>query len=411
MGPAPGGRPQRARRALPGPGGPPLPRDDDRASVTNRLTASLTLRQPLRRGRGREVTTATERAAAKELEAQQFDLQHAVAIRLRATVVEYWLTTAARRALEISKESEQRSLVLLETLRRLIEAEVLPRADLVQLEADLGSRTANRIAAERTLHAAHRRLAIEIGLRFEEAERLPLPVDRFPAFETDADLLSATALARQARATRSDVRAALSRRDAAEILRRAAKDQLASRLDLVVTPSYQSVELGGAASDAFGPLSGGVDGFGGFVGFEFERPLGNRRARGDLLQAEADLRQSELEVDQIAERIGVLVLDSAQAVADRRAQLERITAAQELFATVVENEEKKLRAGTSTLIDVISQSDRLTGAQQRQVNAELALALAMLELRFQSGTLVDQVGDQIAVAADDLLTLRGIGDE
>ena len=58
-----------------------------------------------------------------------------------------------------------------------------------------------------------------------------------------------------------------------------------------------------------------------------------------------------------------------------------------LFERAVINEEKKLRAGTSTLLDVISQRDRLTSARQSQVSAHLALALALARLRFETGTL------------------------
>jgi outer membrane protein TolC len=68
-------------------------------------------------------------------------------------------------------------------------------------------------------------------------------------------------------------------------------------------------------------------------------------------------------------------------------QLERATEAVRLFERAVENEEKKLRAGTSTLIDVISQRDRLTSARQSRVSAHLALAVAVARLRFETGTL------------------------
>ena len=62
------------------------------------------------------------------------------------------------------------------------------------------------------------------------------------------------------------------------------------------------------------------------------------------------------------------------------------------------NEEKKLRAGSSTLLDVISQRDRLTSARQSQVSAHLALAIALARLRFETGTLPDTEAG--AAAAD-----------
>ena len=69
------------------------------------------------------------------------------------------------------------------------------------------------------------------------------------------------------------------------------------------------------------------------------------------------------------------------------------------------NEERKLRAGTSTLINVISQRDRLTAARQGEVSAQLALALALVELRFATGTLLAAEGETKAVRYSRLTTL------
>jgi outer membrane protein TolC len=63
-----------------------------------------------------------------------------------------------------------------------------------------------------------------------------------------------------------------------------------------------------------------------------------------------------------------------------------------LFERTVANEEKKLKGGTSTLLDLISQRDRLIAARQTEVGAELDLALSLLELRFQTGTLLGAGG-------------------
>jgi outer membrane protein TolC len=69
-------------------------------------------------------------------------------------------------------------------------------------------------------------------------------------------------------------------------------------------------------------------------------------------------------------------------------QLARAAEAVRLYERAVANEEKKLKGGSSTLLDLISQKDRLTAAGQAEVASELALALAILDLRFRTGTLV-----------------------
>ncbi len=76
-----------------------------------------------------------------------------------------------------------------------------------------------------------------------------------------------------------------------------------------------------------------------------------------------------------------------------------------LFERTVLNEEKKLRAGSSTLINVLTQRDRLTAAREAQVSAELTLALALVQLRFATGTLLSTEGETPAVRLSRLTTL------
>ncbi len=111
--------------------------------------------------------------------------------------------------------------------------------------------------------------------------------------------------------------------------------------------------------------------------------------------------QNELIEELIHRQIGANVPIALDALTRGAQQLERATEAVRLFQRAVENEEKKLRAGSSTLLDVISQGDRLTAAQQSQVLAHLDLAVAVARLRFETGTLV---ADDPAAVAPDLFT-------
>src|SRR4029077_17672694 len=103
--------------------------------------------------------------------------------------------------------------------------------------------------------------------------------------------------------------------------------------------------------------------------------------------------------------IGADVPTALFAVTQSALQLERSSAAVVLFEQTVANEEKKLRAGTSTLINLITQRDRLTAASQAEVSAQLALALALVELRFATGTLLATTGESTAVQESRLTTV------
>lgn len=374
--------------------------------VLNDAAVSFEVRQPLLRDRGRRSTAALELSAEWRAEAGRLDLEHTIAQRLRAAIAQYWLVTAVMADLEILRMTEESSRRLLETTRRLIEADITPAAELVLLEADLTSKEADRIAGERTLFRARLDLSREIGLAPAEMTALPLPREPFPSLDA-ARLPAAGAAAgytRQALEARADLQAARARLSASEILLAAAENDLRPRLDLVLVPSYSGLIDGAGVSDFFESLVGDIPGLSTRVALDLTWPTWNRQAEGNLLQAQSAVERSRLGIDVSVRQIGADVPISLDAASSNALQVELAERAVDLFEQAVVNEEKKLRGGSSTLIDVLSQRDRLTASRRRLVAARRDLALALLELRFQTGTLVGREGDRHTVRVLDFTT-------
>jgi outer membrane protein TolC len=368
--------------------------DTSGPGAVNVGTLSLTLRQPLLRGRGRTALAAPEMSAERQVAAGELDLRQVTAERVLVVATQYWLTRAAALNLGILRETEDRARELLETTRKLIEADVTPAAELVQVEANLAAKEAARIGGERDLFEARQGLGREIGLDRQAIAALPLPSDGFPDLPSAAapgaieeDRFVTAALER-----RADLLAARERRSAAEILRRAGDNAIKPQLDLVVTPSYTGLVEGNEPGSFFSPLYRNVPGASAEFGITLSWPTANSLARGQLAQLEATREQSALLEDLVARQVSADVPVALDAVARHAQQLERATEAVRLFERTVVNEEKKLRAGTSTLIDLITQRDRLTSARQSEVSAQLSLAVALLQLRFETGTLVSETG-------------------
>lgn len=386
-----------------------LLRTEDAAdpAAVNLGTLSFTIRQPLLRGRGRTATTAPERSAEREVAASELDVRQTTAERALAVVSQYWLTRAAVLDLEVLRESEERARGLLETTRKLIEADVTPAADLVQVEANVVAKETARIGGERELFEARQALGREIGLERAQIARLPFPSDPFPVVSASAvpppsesERFVVAALER-----RADLQATRERLSAAELLRKAAENALKPQLDLIFTPSYSGIVQGTDAGSFISPLYRNVPGGSSLLSMSLSWPTRNSRARGDLLQIDAAREQNALFAELLTRQIGADVPSALDAVARSAQQLERALEAVRLFERAVDNEEKKLRAGTSTLLDVISQRDRLTASRQSQVSAHLALALALARLRFETGTLLPAGGESQAVEFTHLTTL------
>jgi outer membrane protein len=375
--------------------------------TANQSTFSFLVRQPLLRGRGRAAVAAGERSAERQVAASALDVRQTVSARVMTVASQYWMVEATLRNLDILRASEASSRDLLENTRKLIAADQMPAAEQVQLEANLAAKESARIGGERLLFQARQDLGREIGLDTAEIGNLPLPSDPLPAVRPDevpppsaAGRFVAAALQR-----RPDLQAARERQASVEALRVAVENALKPQLDLLLTPGYSGLAEGTAPGSYFSPLYRNVPGASASIGFSLSWPTFNNRARGDLVQIDATRRQNELAVDLLVKSIGANVPAALDGVARNALQLDKAREAVRLFARAVVNEEKKLRAGTSTLIDVISQRDRLTAAQQSEVSAQLDLANSILELRFETGTLVGEGDEESAVRYSRLTTV------
>jgi outer membrane protein len=375
-------------------------------------TVTFQLRQPLLRGRGHAAVQAAELSAEREVAASGLDLRQAVSRRVLVVASQYWQVRAAEHNLEVLRSSESRSRELLENTRKLIAADQVPAADLVQLEASLAAAEFARLGGERDLFTERQNLGREIGLDPGEIAVLPLPADPFPdvAPATVPPAAESRAFIDLALRHRADLEAARQRQTETDLQRRAAENALKPQLDLVLAPGYSGLSDGASVGNFFSPFFRNVPGASTLLSLALSWPTLNQRALGNLLQVDAARRQSSLAVDLLAKEIGADVPAALDSVGRDALRLEKAREAVHLFERTFANEEKKLRAGTSTLLDLITQRDRLTAARQTEVAAELALALSLLDLRFRTGTLLGNGGTLGEVELSRLTTLPSLGE-
>jgi outer membrane protein len=360
----------------------------------NTGTLRFQIRQPLLRGRGRAAVQAAELSAEREVAASGLDLRFAVSQRVQVVASQYWQVRAAEHNLEVLRASEQSSRDLLESTRKLIAADQVPAAEIVQIEASLTSAESARIGGERDLFAQKQALGREIGLDAAEIANLPLPSDPFPDVRPgEVSLLDRSrGFIDLALRSRTDLEAARQRRIETDLQRKAAENALKPQLDLVLTPGYSGLSDVPGAGGFLEPLFRNVPGASTVLSLALSWPTRSQRALGQLLQVDAALRQNDLAIELLVKGIGADVPTALDAVDRDALRLAKAREAVGLFERAFSNEEKKLRGGTSTLLDLITQRDRLTAARQTEVAAELALALSLLDLRFRTGTLVGSGG-------------------
>jgi outer membrane protein TolC len=92
-------------------------------------------------------------------------------------------------------------------------------------------------------------------------------------------------------------------------------------------------------------------------------------------------------------------------VASAALQLEQVRLQVRLQTQVFANERKKYRLGLGTALDVLTAEGLLTSAQLDEISARRLLAQALVNYRFETGTLLDAGGDAQSLTLQSLTTL------
>jgi outer membrane protein TolC len=122
-------------------------------------------------------------------------------------------------------------------------------------------------------------------------------------------------------------------------------------------------------------------------GFSFSMPLGNQSARADSARARLDQRDAETSLQRTRNQVELDVRRALIALIQAKAQVEAARAAAMLSAQISAAEEDRLLAGVSTAYDVIRRQRDLLAAQLAEVQARVAYAKSLVELRRATGIL------------------------
>ncbi len=358
----------------------------------NLTTLAFQLNVPLLRGRGRRVVAAAETAAGIEVEASLLDLNQTISGLLSNTVSSYWNVMGAAKDLKVVQESEERGKVYVENVQTLITADRVPQAEIHQVNANLATRSAARIGAEQNLLAARQQLALAMGISTDEMLSLGAPVDDFPADDAQVlavlNALSVQQYVHLAMESRADYLAARKREEEEKALLTAARNGILPQLNLSFNSGYSSLEAGTGVTNFFGAPAKAPRGPDLGVGVTYQFPPSNNAATGTLMLAQSNARQAELHTLQISQGIMASVVTAVGAVRNAALQLRSARLAVAASKAALEGEREKYRLGVGKLVDVLTIEDRLTEAEQNQVNSELAYALALTQLRFATGSIV-----------------------
>lgn len=373
-----------------------LDRNTDNVAAQLGLNQSLVSFQvvlPFLRGRGRAAVDAQELSSASAVNASLHDTNQTVAQLLVNAASNYWNVVAAVQNLQIAKDSEERGAKYVRDVKTLIEADKVPEGEIYQLLANLRGRTALRIAAEQGLISAQQTLALAMGSNSDEVVVSPDASDPLPDWtENSIPEVSPQIVQKfvdNAMTKRPDLIAARLRRQAAEQLLPAARNQLRPELNLTVSSGYSGLLEGTRFDKPFGALFNNVHGLNTYASLNFAFPPRNHAAIGQLTQAQASYQQSILNEAELERNIASNVLTTITTLSNSVAALQKTREAVANYRVALDQEQERFRLGVNSLVDVLTMEDRLTTALSQGVSAQLNYAVAIENLRLATGTVVD----------------------
>lgn len=334
-------------------------------------------------------TAAQERSAAYDYEASRLMLEHTTSSSVLTTALAYWDVVAAQERLTLLVRSELISRTLVRLSKLMIDADELPKSDIVQITAREAAVASQRIAAELALINARQELGMAMGLKTDEIIFAPIAADGFPEpvpvepVRTVPRVWFSEALNR-----RADRQASLKLEISGKLLVDAAKINLRPRFDVTLRGSYAGLEENPDVGAAWGVYTHNQSGPSVFAGVSLDWPFANSLEKGHVQQSEALYQQNILRTAELSRSIASNVLLTSKILQKSLEQWNKAQEAYDSFQKALDVEREKFKLGNSTLLDSTVVEEQLTSAGLDLISARLQHAQALARLRFETGTLL-----------------------
>ncbi|MCB1009874.1 MAG: TolC family protein [Acidobacteria bacterium] len=357
---------------------------------------------PMLRGRGADAVAAGERAAVKDAEAAGYAVKHTASESVLRTTNAYWALYAAQERIKVLEHSVELESQLVQTTRDLIEGNEMPRVELARALASEANARAQLESGRRELVKARMDLAVAMGVGIESEANAPLAEGPFPDVPAGDSVarLNDPALALGAVERRFDLLSATTSGEARQIEARGALLDEKSKLDLGLQISSRAIgeDSLSNATDSWADPSYRVK-------LAAEHPFGNNERIGRYRQAVARLDQQTIQTGDLGRNIKLNVVLARRSLNEAVARFGQAAEAARLFRETIDAEFEKLKLGSSTLVDAIVTEQQQTQARLALIAAQQEVATLLAQLRFETGTMVEDTDQGFVVEEPNLISL------
>lgn len=333
---------------------------------------TLSLRQPLLRGFGKEVQTSTLRASQKQLTAAAFEVDSQAANLAADVKIAYWNLVFAWQDIEVKQLTLTLARKLLEETEAKINAGKLAQVDIYQPESEVARREEELISAERAIGVADDELKLLLNT---EAWLIPFEPTDQPAtepVELDLPIILDNSLK-----NRPDIKAADLIAEAAKIEEERAKDDIRPDLSLIGGVGITGTDdtYGNSIDNSFNDPDNLWQ-----VGMVFSIPLENSTAKGFYQQAKANYSKARTSTELLRQQIRRTVRTTIRDVQLAIKALEATRKTSLATLKRLEAEQAKFDSGRATTLDVLAAQDAYSQALSQENLTKITYADTLAEL-------------------------------
>lgn len=364
----------------------------DQSSGEYRGGVTITLKQPLLRGAGRDVTEADLKIVELEhkLDTQRYKdrLQKAASEGMNA----YWQLYRAQQSHQMRVESLANIRKVESDLKRRLEGGFASKTDLLEAKIAATGRDAEVTRALRLVSEAQARLRTVLNLPGVEYAALTFRPQTTPD-EAAAFGPELAERYQQALAAWPGVRISELRRDQEEIRLKVAQDQKKSDLSLELGYNTNSLSTQGktAWEDSWRTIHPGY-----YAGVNLDMPLGNQRAESRHAAQRARLRAAQLEIDSTRAALANDLATRIDQLKSAHREMQQLSEDVGLNEQLLKAEQTQFDLGRSRLSAVLNRENLLLEARQRHLDAATRLELARLALMSADGSLLERYSVSVA---------------
>lgn len=363
----------------------------DLRSNEDRAGLSLSLSQPLLRGAGRDVNTASIQLSQYNLGIVDAEIKLA-SIRVLANAEKsYWNLYGALRILDIAKEQYKLAAENLEAIRTRIKLGDVAPVERFAAELSFAQQLDALINSNTEVKLKRRKLAL-----FLNSPLLPIDSSKEVSIDTKPKILRYNLVREELIEKALDERLELLSLDlsiaSAETEVRVAENKILPyfTLDFEYGTSDRDSSIGNSFTDSFR-----FDHQGFRAGSTFSVPLTNKAARANLRQKRAKSRQKAIKKEEQRLKIKQEVYDAADAL---EREWQRILAARQnvVSASANYNAEKSLFVeGQRNAQDVLISLQQLGIAREKEVKTIVAYQSDQIDLAFATGVVLGYGGFEV----------------